>query len=137
MQNRLREIRTARGMTLQQVADRIKEMTGEEVTRTQLSRLELGTRKLSVPWMAKLAAVFGVDSTELIHPAVMAMVSQEVAEPPPELDQLAKMARTLGAKLYKVLKSQVTDCGLADGDLILVKEGGRARGPEALPGPLR
>lgn len=51
--NRLREIRKAKGLTLQFVADAIG------TTPTQISRLELSQRRLSDHWAERLAPVLG------------------------------------------------------------------------------
>lgn len=124
MQNRVREIREARGLTLQQVADRVSDMTGERTTRTQISRLELGTRKLTVPWMQRLAAVLECDPTEFLHSAAMAANDgDEVQEPlagNTTQALAAKTAAALGATAYVVRKSRVPRSGIQDGDLVAV-----------------
>jgi SOS-response transcriptional repressor LexA len=60
--NRLREIREAKGMTLAEVAA----AAGGKTTPKTISRLERGEMRLSVPWMNRLAPVFGVKPAELL-----------------------------------------------------------------------
>jgi transcriptional regulator with XRE-family HTH domain len=51
LQNHLRELREARGLTLDQLAGAVG------TTNQQISHLELGKRQLTVAWLRKLAAV--------------------------------------------------------------------------------
>ena len=63
MITRIREVRRARGMTLQDVADRCRPPT----TPQTIGRLETGTRTVSVGWLNRIAAALGVDSAELVR----------------------------------------------------------------------
>lgn len=65
MQNRLRDIRKARGLTLADVAARCDPAT----TAVTIGRLETGTRQLSVGWMERLAHALDVDPKALIAPS--------------------------------------------------------------------
>ena len=123
MQNRIRELREAAGLSLQELADRISQITGEPANRSQLSRLELGKRKLTVNWMRVIAAALNRDPSELLHTAALARVRTEVVDPPADLAPLARMAEVFGGRLYRVMRSAVPACGILDGDLILVKPG--------------
>lgn len=60
MENRIAEIRKARGLTLQQVAERT------DTTNQQISHLERGRRKLTYTWMEKLAAALACHPLELL-----------------------------------------------------------------------
>lgn len=60
MKNRIAEIRMARGLTLQEIAERAG------TTNQQISHLEKGRRKLSYEWMERLAAVFACHPLELL-----------------------------------------------------------------------
>ena len=62
MLTRLREIRKAKGLTLQQVAERATPPT----TAQTIGRLETGVRTLSVGWIDRIAAALGVAPEELI-----------------------------------------------------------------------
>ena len=59
---RLRELRTERGLTLRQVADRAN------IDLSTLSRLESGKRRLALDHVPALAAALGVSTDELLRP---------------------------------------------------------------------
>jgi transcriptional regulator with XRE-family HTH domain len=62
MITRIREVRRARKMTLQDVADACDPPT----TPQTIGRLETGTRTVSVGWLNRIAAALGVDAADLI-----------------------------------------------------------------------
>ena len=62
MITRLRDVRRARRMTLQDVADRCDPPT----TPQTIGRLETGTRTVSVGWLNRIAGALGVDPAELV-----------------------------------------------------------------------
>ena len=62
MITRLREVRRAKRMTLQDVADRCRPPT----TPQTIGRLETGTRTVSVGWLNRIAAALDVDASELV-----------------------------------------------------------------------
>jgi len=62
VRRRLRELRTQRGLTLQQVAERAS------IDESTLSRLEAGRRRLALDHIPALAAALGVTSDELLAP---------------------------------------------------------------------
>ena len=62
MITRLREVRRARRMTLQDVADRCDPPT----TPQTIGRLETGTRTVSLGWLNRIAAALGVEAAELV-----------------------------------------------------------------------
>ncbi|WP_161760600.1 MULTISPECIES: helix-turn-helix transcriptional regulator [Iodidimonas] len=62
MHARLREIRKAKGLTLQDVADRIKP-TG--TTAQTIGRLETGVRTLTIDWIDKISQALEVDPSDL------------------------------------------------------------------------
>jgi DNA-binding XRE family transcriptional regulator len=63
MITRIREVRRARNMTLQDVADRCDPPT----TPQTIGRLETGTRTVSVGWLNRIAKALGVDSADLVQ----------------------------------------------------------------------
>src|SRR3712207_3106050 len=63
MITRIREVRKAKKMTLQAVADRCEPPT----TPQTIGRLETGTRTVSVGWLNRIAKALGVDTAELIQ----------------------------------------------------------------------
>ncbi len=58
----IREIRKAKGLTLQQVADRCDPPT----TAQTIGRLETGMRTVSVDWLNRIAAALNVDAGDLV-----------------------------------------------------------------------
>ena len=62
MMTRIRDVRRARKMTLQDVADRCDPPT----TPQTIGRLETGMRTVSVGWLNRIAAALGVEAAELI-----------------------------------------------------------------------
>ena len=62
MITRIREVRRARKMTLQDVADRCEPPT----TAQTIGRLETGTRTVSVGWLNRIAKALGVEAAELV-----------------------------------------------------------------------
>ena len=63
MITRIREVRRARNMTLQDVADRCNPPT----TPQTVGRLETGTRTVSVGWLGRIAGALGVEASDLVH----------------------------------------------------------------------
>jgi len=64
MANRIRELRVARGLTLERVA----ELAGTSLQQVQ--RLESGKRRLTEGWMRRLAPVLGVAPADLMSDAL-------------------------------------------------------------------
>jgi hypothetical protein len=63
MITRIREVRRARGMTLDDVARACDPQT----TPQTIGRLETGTRTVSVGWLNRIARALGVDAQDLVH----------------------------------------------------------------------
>src|SRR3954453_993169 len=61
MITRIREVRRARGMTLDDVAKACKPPT----TAQTIGRLETGTRTVSVSWLNRIAGALGVEAADL------------------------------------------------------------------------
>lgn len=62
MKTRIREVRRARGMTLEEVARGCTPST----TPQTIGRLETGTRTVSVGWLNRIADALGVDAADLV-----------------------------------------------------------------------
>ena len=62
MITRIREVRKARGLTLDDVARRCE----PETTAQTIGRLETGTRTVSVSWLNRIAKALGVDAQDLV-----------------------------------------------------------------------
>jgi transcriptional regulator with XRE-family HTH domain len=63
MITRIREVRRAKKMTLQDVADRCDPPT----TPQTIGRLETGTRTVSVGWLNRIAGALGVEAGDLVQ----------------------------------------------------------------------
>jgi transcriptional regulator with XRE-family HTH domain len=63
MITRIREVRRARGLTLEDVARRCQPPT----TPQTIGRLETGTRTVSVGWLNRIAAALGVEAQDLVE----------------------------------------------------------------------
>ena len=63
MITRIREVRRARGMTLDDVARKCDPAT----TPQTIGRLETGTRTVSVGWLNRIAKALGVDAQDLVQ----------------------------------------------------------------------
>jgi len=63
MITRIREVRRARGMTLDDVAKRCQPKT----TAQTIGRLETGTRTVSVGWLNRIAKALGVEAQDLVE----------------------------------------------------------------------
>lgn len=65
MITRIREVRKAKGLTLEDVGQRCDPPT----TAQTIGRLETGTRTVSVGWLNRIAKALGVDAADLVdHP---------------------------------------------------------------------
>ncbi len=62
MINRIRDVRRARNLTLEEVAQRCDPPT----TAQTIGRLETGTRTLSLDWLNRIAAALEVESSALV-----------------------------------------------------------------------
>lgn len=63
MITRIREVRRARGMTLEDVARACEPTT----TAQTIGRLETGTRTVSIGWLNRIARALGVDAQDLVE----------------------------------------------------------------------
>jgi DNA-binding XRE family transcriptional regulator len=63
MITRIREVRRARGMTLDEVARACRPST----TPQTIGRLETGTRTVSVGWLNRIAQALGVEASDLVQ----------------------------------------------------------------------
>jgi len=59
----IREVRRAKGLTLEEVAQRCVPAT----TAQTIGRLETGTRTVSVAWLNRIAAALAVDAADLVR----------------------------------------------------------------------
>src|SRR5438270_10920974 len=84
MITRIREVRRAKNLTLQDVADRCDPPT----TPQTIGRLETGTRTVSVGWLNRIANALGVEAGDLVDlpdregVPVAALLDHDGAHPP-------------------------------------------------------
>lgn len=71
MITRIREVRRARGMTLDDVARKCEPPT----TPQTIGRLETGTRTVSVGWLNRIASALGVDAQDLVQAGEAAQIA--------------------------------------------------------------
>ena len=89
MINSIRTVRRARGLTLEEVAQRCVPPT----TAQTIGRLETGTRTLSLGWMNRIAAALGVDAAELValpqdtQLTITALLGADGAQAPTRIEQ--------------------------------------------------
>ena len=108
MITRIREVRKAKGLTLDEVAQACSPPT----TAQTVGRLETGTRTVSVGWLNRIAAALGVEAADLVdHPdrselEVVAVLGGHGAHAPkrpaivvPPRNRPGQMAMTVAASL--------------------------------------
>ena len=108
MITRIREVRKAKGLTLDEVAQACSPPT----TAQTVGRLETGTRTVSVGWLNRIAAALGVEAADLVdHPdrtelAVVAVLGAHGGQAPkrpaivvPPRNGPGQMAMTVAASL--------------------------------------
>lgn len=101
----LRELRRARGLTLEQVARACVPPT----TPQTIGRLEMGTRTVSLAWLARIAPALGVSPAELVQlpaPAelsVVALLGPDGAVAPRQGQMLAPPQPPAGALALRVV----------------------------------
>jgi len=113
VRRRLRELRTRRGLTLAQVAERAS------LDESTLSRLEAGRRRLALDHIPPLAAALGVSADELLGSA-----------PAPDPRVRARPRRRDGLTMWPLTR------GAPAGGLVaykIVMDAARNRPPEELP----
>jgi len=114
--NRIREIREAAGLSVDEVAERAG------TSGTQIRRLETGTRRLTVDWMQRLAEALECSPADLIATALIAGAENEVEPADMHIGSLATAIARKGLKLYRVTGGAVTEAGIQPGDLVAVDE---------------
>lgn len=115
MITRIREVRRARGMTLDDVA---KACTPPTTPQT-IGRLETGTRTVSVGWLNRIAQALGVDAADLVdHPdrgelQVVAVLGANGATAPKK-QALVVPPRPAGNQVAMVVSASVGDYRAGD-----------------------
>ena len=115
MITRIREVRRARGLTLDDVAQRCEPRT----TAQTIGRLETGTRTVSVGWLNRIAKALGVDAQDLVaggapaelHVAALLGASGASA---PRKPAIAVPPRTTDGQIAIVVDASVGDYRAGD-----------------------
>lgn len=112
MITRIRDVRRAKKLTLQEVADRCEPPT----TPQTIGRLETGTRTVSVGWLNRIATALGVEAADLVtlperddiplaatldHDGAHAPRREGVAVPPAASPGLVAMTVSAGVGDYR------------------------------------
>jgi len=112
MINRIRDVRRAKGMTLDAVAQRCDPLT----TAQTIGRLETGTRTLSLDWLNRIAAALGVEPRELVRDGAASRIEvaaelgadgaralsrRETADPPQPGERMIALRVTAGQGDYR------------------------------------
>lgn len=120
MRTCIREVRHAKGMTLQDVADRCLPPT----TAQTIGRLETGTRTVSIGWLNRIATALGVEAAELLRApeqaalAIVALLGPEGVTAPRQ-PQIAALPRPVPDGLTMLVEAS---CGeYRCGDMIWLK----------------
>ena len=125
MITRIREVRKAKGLTLDQVGQRCDPPT----TAQTVGRLETGTRTVSVGWLNRIAKALGVDAADLVdHPdrselEVIAVLGTHGAQAPrrtglvvPPRNSPGQVAMTVAASIGDYRAGDEIWCDRLDAD---------------------
>ena len=143
MITRIREVRRARKLTLQEVADRCEPPT----TPQTIGRLETGSRTVSVGWLNRIAGALGVEAADLVrlpahedvpiaatldHEGAHAPRQDGVAVPPRPVPGLVAMTVANGVGEYRggdeiwLRRLEPTEfAGALNRDVLVPRPGGR------------
>lgn len=108
MKTCIREVRRAKGLTLQEVADRCVPPT----TAQTIGRLETGARTVSIGWLNRIAAALAVQTNELVRaperpmPNIAALLGPDGATPPRNA-QIAALPRPGVDELTMLVEASV------------------------------
>ncbi|MEL6374611.1 MAG: helix-turn-helix domain-containing protein [Pseudomonadota bacterium] len=124
MKNRIKELRTQRGWSLEQLAEAVGDSTGTST----MNKLERGAMKLTTDWMVKLGRAFGVDPIEIVDDRPRlgldeGVIPYRAEDGPPAL--ASPPTQTHGR--YRVTSDALDEIGILAGDVIEVDESETAR----------
>lgn len=113
--NRIRELREAAGLSHAELAARVG------TSPQQVSRHELGHRRLTIQWMQRYAVVFGVSLGALIAAPELSEARSDVEPATIEgMPWLSQIIASRGLAVYRVMHSRIPDAGIVVGQLITV-----------------
>lgn len=120
-ENRIKEFRKARRLTLEQLAERVK------VSQPHLSRLEANKRLLLVPLAERIAKELGASTSEILglapedEPRTQGAIDELTPYKPKAEDPL-DVLRIAGRRLYTVQTRALEKIGIHIGDVVAVDE---------------
>lgn len=111
--NNIRKIRTEKGISAQQLADRVG------TSPTQIRRLEIGTRRLTTDWMTRIADAIGCSAIDLMS-VPYGMLQPDVR--PVEIENLAveQALKSKQIQTYKVLSDALSEIGILPDQVLVV-----------------
>lgn len=115
MKTCIREVRHAKGMTLQDVAERCSPPT----TAQTIGRLETGTRTVSIGWLNRIATALGVEAAELVRVPeqtaldIVALLGPEGAIAPRQ-PQIAALPRPSHSGLTMLVETSIGEYRAGD-----------------------
>lgn len=113
--NRIRELRELAGLSMDELAERLG------TSRQQVSKHELGLRRLTIQWLQRYAMALGVTPADIMAAPDLVDPRSEVEPATIEgMQQLSRIIASRGLTLYRVVKSRLTDIGISDGAMLTV-----------------
>jgi transcriptional regulator with XRE-family HTH domain len=115
MENRIKQLRQARGWSMRKLADKVS------TSASTINKLEKGETTLNVHWMERLACVFDVSAAELLGSASDQAGFQADAIPHEQSQDEPKLALTETQVLYEVKTKALDQRGIMPGALLVVE----------------
>ncbi len=113
--NRIRELREAAGLSHAELAALIG------TSPQQVSRHELGQRRLTIQWMQRYAVALGVAPAALMAAPELSEARSDVEPATIEgMPWLSQIIASRGLAVYRVLYSRIPDAGIITGQIITV-----------------
>lgn len=117
MGNRIEELRSARGWTQEQLAERMG------TSQQQVGRLEKAQRRLNTDWLEKAAEALEVRIEDLFEQKDRSALIDDVS--PVDDETMGSIAQALakrGLRVYRVDADSVAESGINKGTLVTVDE---------------
>jgi transcriptional regulator with XRE-family HTH domain len=111
--NRIKQLRLERGLSLQQLAEKIG------VSESHLSRVEAGLRGLHLSKIEALANVLGQTAGEVLSNQLMGYLPGLEAYTPPKGSAIEKALTSSTQKMFKVLTGVMSELEITRGDPII------------------
>lgn len=111
--NRIRELFEAKGLTAEDLADRVG------TSATQIRRLANGSRRLTEDWMRRIARALDVRPADLLREAALADLTNDLEPAAEALNGLAKALASRGLKAYKIVADSLLDSDFRVGETVV------------------